>query len=298
MVTLYMTNEGIKIMDAEYQRKKLKVSHVEFIPLAPGIMDDGEILRPEELKAVLAGLPPKTKKKLRNVKLILDSHRFPVNKMIIPKMPESKVLKYIEGEYHNKVSQDEKWLYDYMLIHDKGKGQAILATAVAQSYVDSYINLLAEVKIKPYSIDFDIGCVIQFAKVGIGSRSENCMMISLDGEYISVYLFVRGEYHYLISKKSMAPRGTPDFYEEVTTTMSTVNQYSYAETQGELIEKVYMISVNEGEIKACDELCEFFRQAISLPIDKMTPAHAGIKVTKRTNFEMAQYVHNIGATIE
>jgi hypothetical protein len=266
--------------------------------LAAGVIDDGELLRPEELKAVLLSLPGKTRRRLKNIKLILDSHRFPVNKMVVPKMSESKVLQYIQGEHHKKGTGDEKWIYDYMLIDNKGQGQTILATAVTQAYLDSYINLLHEVKIKPYSMDFDIGCVVQFAKVGIGARKENCMMVSMDGDYISVYLFVRGEYHYLVSRKAVAPRGTPDFYEEVNTTMSTVNQYSYAETQGEPIEKIYMISANDGEIQACDELCEFFKQSISLPVDKMNPSYAGFKVAKRTNFEMVQFVHSIGAIIE
>ena len=298
MVTIFMTNETIKIMDAIYNNGKLRVAYTGVFPLPPGCLDDGEILEPQTLKDIIAKLPSDCKKRLRDIKLIIDSHHFPLSRMVVPKLSESKTRKYIQGEYSNRFDGDENILYDYMILDVKGKGQTILATAVSEAYIDSYLEIFESLKIKVVSIDFDVASVIAFAMVGITPLQENCLMVSLDGEYISVYLFIKGEYYYLISKKAEAKRGTPDFYEEVTNAISTMTQYSYVETQGESLERIYLISINNAEIDAVDELSEFFGQAVGLDTVKMSPKYAGIIPKGNKAFEMAQFVHNIGATVE
>lgn len=298
MITMYITNEAIKIMDAVYSSGKIRVAYTGIFPLPSGCIDDGEILEPEILRSVLGNLPPDCKRRLKDVKLILDSHHFPINRMVVPKLSENKMRKYIKGELSSKFDADENALYDYMVLDSKGKGQTILASAVSEEYIDSYLNLLQGQKISVSSINFDVATVIQFAGASITPAQENCLMVSLDGEYISVYLFIRGEYYYLISKKAGAIRGTPDFYGEVTNAISNMTQYSYTETQGELIKRVYLIAINDAEVKAIDDLSEFFSQAVGLETVKMSPVYSGIIPKNKKDFEMAQFVHNIGATIE
>lgn len=298
MVTMYITNETIKIMDAVYNSGKLRVAYTGSFILPVGCVDDGEILEPGILREVLGSLPPDCKRRLKDIKLVLDSHHFPINLMVVPKLSENKTRKHIMVELSNKFEAEEKALYDYMVLDTKGKGQRILASAVSEEYIDSYIKILESQKISISSITFDVATVIQFAKARITPDQENCLMVSLDGEYISVYLFIRGEYYYLISKKAEAKRGTPDFYGEVTNSISTMTQYSYAETQGELLKRVYFISINDAEIIAFDDLSEFFGQAVSLETVKMNQVYSGIILKNKNDFEMAQFVHNIGASIE
>jgi hypothetical protein len=70
------------------------------------------------------------------------------------------------------------------------------------------------------------------------------------------------------------------------------------ETQGESLERIYLISINNAEIDAFDELSVFFGQAVGLDTVKMSPEYAGIIPKGNKAFEMAQFVHNIGATVE
>lgn len=298
MVTIYMTNEAIKVMDAVYNHGKLRVAYTGLFPLPQGCIDDGEILQPQTLKEVLKNLPADCKSRLKDVKLVVDTHHFPLSRLTVPKLSERKIRKYIKGEFSNRFKSEENMLYDYMGLDSQGKGQSILATAVSESYIDSYLELFDSLKIKVASIDFDVSSVIVFAMVKITPTRENCLMVSLDAEYISVYLFIKGEYYYLSSKKASAKRGSPDFYEEVTNAISTMTQYSYAETQGEPLKRIYMISINDAEIEAVDELNEFFGQAVGIPTVKMSPEYSGIVPKNKMAFEMAQFVHNIGATVE
>lgn len=298
MVTIYLTNESIKVMDAIYKRGKLNVAYTGLFPLPSGCIDDGEILDSDLLKETLAGLPSDCKRRLKNVKLILDSYHFPFNRMVVPKLSEGKTRKYIKGEFSNIFDSEEKILYDYMVLDSNGRGQTILASAVSEEYLNSYLKIFETQKIKVISIDFDLSSVVSFAMVRITPAQENCLMVSLDGEYISVYLFIRGEYYYLSSGKATSKRGTPDFYEEVTNVISRMTQYSYAETQGELLKRIYLIAINDAEIEAIDELCEFFGQAVGLDTVRMNAEYSGIIPKKKKTFEMAQFVHNIGATVE
>lgn len=298
MVTIYMTNEAIKVMDAVYNHGKLSVAYAGLFPLPQGCIDDGETLQPQTLKEILKNLPADCKNRLKDVKLVVDSHHFPLSRLTVPKLSERKIRKYIKGEFSNRFKSEGNMLYDYMVLDAQGKGQTILATAVSESYIDSYLELFDSLKIKVASIDFDVSSVIVFAMVKITPTRENCLMVSLDAGYISVYLFIRGEYYYLSSKKASAKRGSPDFYEEVTNAISTMTQYSYAETQGEPLKRIYMISINDAEIEAVDELNEFFGQAVGLQTVKMSPEYSGIIPKNKTTFEMAQFVHNIGATVE
>lgn len=295
MVTVHITNEGIKILDAEYRRKRLRVSYAGFFPISKDARLEGDTINVQALREIFLMLPSNVKRILKNVTLIVGSQNYPTNKMEIPKMPEDKTLKYVEAELKSRVGSDEKMLYDYMDLGKKDKGRIILGAAMSKAYIDSYVVLLKSVGISVASVDFTIATTIKLALETIAPRKETCIMVSLKGNHIAVYLFVKGEYYYLTSRKAASERGTPGFYDEVNSAISTTLQYSYAETEGEPPDRVYFISLKEKELQNFEILAPIFDQAISVPVEKLTSANTGITIKSKKPFELSFYAHNIGA---
>ena len=297
MVTVHITNEGIKILDGEYRRKKLRVNYAGFFPISKDAPSEGDTMNIQALRETFLTIPASVKRTLKNIRLIVGSQNYPTNKMEIPKMPEEKILKYVEAELKSRVTSDENMLYDYMDLGNKNKGKLILAVAMSKAYIDSYIVLLRSIGISVASVDFTIATTIKLAMVSITPRKETCIMVSLKKNHIAVYLFVKGEYYYLTSRKAASERGTPGFYDEVNSAISTTLQYSYAETEGEPPDRVYFISLKEKELQNFEILAPIFDQAISVPVEKLTPANTGITVKSKMPFELSFYAHNVGALI-
>lgn len=298
MVTVHITNECIKILDAGYRGGKLKVKYSQRFPLDEGIVEDSEILAPDLLEKAFRELPQGAKRRLKKIKFVLGSHNYPSNKWTIPVMPESKTLKYIEGEYNLKAPREVRMVYDYMVLKEEGKTRTILSVALAEAYLDSYLNLFKKLKIEVEAVDYSMATVIKIASEGIGKRKENCIMVSLKANYITTYLFIRGEYYYMNTKKSVHKRGTSDFYEDVNTAISSMNQYSFAEIQGGVMDRIYLIAINNEEKDAIDELCQFFTQSVNITTDRLTPEYLGIRVVGKEDLELSQFIHNVGALIK
>jgi len=298
MVTVHITNEGIKILDATYSRNKLHVKYAERISIAEGIVEDSEILAPDLLEKAFRDLPQSAKKRLKKFKLIIGSHNYPANKWVVPIMPESKTLKYIEGEYRSKTSREERMVYDYMTLKVEGKTQTILALALSESYLDSYLNMFKKLKMEVESVDFAMATIIKAASEGINKRKENCILVSLKANYITTFLFIRGDYYYMTTKKSSHKRGTSDFYEDVNTAISALNQYSFAEIQGGTMDRIYLMGINNEERDAIDELSQFFTQSVNIATERITPENLGIKMSSKVAFDISQFIHNVGALIK
>lgn len=204
------------------------------------IVKEAEILEKlEEIKKLIGTKP---------VTLIIDSSNMTIKKIETPDIKIKHLDSVVRGEI--EVRNEDDYVFDYSILEsEKKKGHTLIGTATQKEFIEKYINLFKQAKIKLENIDVAINGIVKYVYQNenltgesfiINIIAKNNMMLSL--------IFENGKFESINRNRLIQEQETEEFVQEIFSKMSSMLQHNKSKSEEYQIKKSYYVGVSEETV--------------------------------------------------
>lgn len=250
-----ITNTNVEFLSGERKRDAVRVDYFEKQPIDEGAMMNGVIFDDSSIKKVLNQL--KDKYQFDKCVLILDSNKIITRMMTVPKLNTKQLMAHIESTLKGLHDGDEKLFYDYAYLgeDEENKGSSkILAVAIEQSFIETYLNLFDEVGIEVEFIDFGVDILIRLKDFIPGLIDASYAVMSVDGNNITSSVFAHGEYVLTTRTRVFSDANDVNaFAGDITRSVSQLQQFASSSQNNAPFDDIYFTGITRDQGQAIFE---------------------------------------------
>ena len=246
--TICFLNDKILVLSGKLKGKNIFVNSYKIFELSEGSIINGIITNSYEIKEVLQKI--KLDKSLyfkNNVSIVLDSSLIYIKKGNFPITSKSKMEIFVENEFVGLESNTNELIFDYSVISKSKNKSNILCYAVEKNMIKNFIEIFTEEKISISSIDISTNSLSKFLMNIKFLEKKTYVIANIDRNNISLMLFVNNSFYYLTRARLLSDYGTEDFYQEISTNISSLIQFNKSQRNGFSIESVYSFGITAVE---------------------------------------------------
>ena len=254
---IFFSNDNIKIVKGSVNKQgKIKTKNKISIDLEPSSLLNGVIINKDHIIEKLK----ENRKILNNATVLIDSSNIIVKKINIPKMPKKKLFEILKKEFDFSINRDD-------FIYDSNMGlkqDGILSAAISIEFIESYLNLFKEAKIKIDKIDIAINVIAKFANKNKVLNSSTFILNIVRGKNLLSILFENGSFTF-IDRSNLSNLGDlTEITNELFSKMSQLIQFSKSKKSEHIIQKSYYIGLDEEIVESLAAYTTRFETDISV----------------------------------
>lgn len=243
-IIVYINQDAIQIV-----RKSKKTQECILLPLEPGSILNGVLVKEEEILAQLVAQG----KLLRNkpVTLVVDSSNIMMKKLETPPMPVKHLSSVLRGEF--EVMDESNYLYDFNLLESSKKGNTLMAVAAQRDFISGYVKLLQRAKIKVEKVDLAINGVIKYVHQSAKLQAESFILNIISQNIMLSILFENGKYQLVNRNRLIHDIGSDAYISELYGKLSSMLQFSHSKKSEFPIQTSYYVGLNQRNLSALSE---------------------------------------------
>lgn len=180
--------------------------------------------------------------------------------IITPKIDEKKLAFIVRSEMMDTLNLTPDYIMDFIILEsilDENEREAyrLLAVAVLDSALESYINLLRSLKIKPVVIDSATNAIIKVMETyPVMEKMDQVIITEVGDGHLRLYLFDRGQY--ILSRNvrlvTYSDFARDEYLDTIEDNISKMIQFSYTRGIKNGVDKIFLI----GKDGILDEINE------------------------------------------
>lgn len=293
--TICFLNDKILVTLSKVNGKRICIMNYKMFELNEGSIINGVITNSYSIKEALKEIKSNRKLYRKNVSIIIDSSLIFTKKAVSPRLSVKKMEIFVENEFVGLDSNNSEMMFDYSIINKKGKKNKItdvICYAAEKSLVKSFLDIFSEVKMPIAFIDISTNCIVKYTREIESLEDKTYVIANVDGNNISLILFVDNMYYYSTRSRLLSDEGTEDYYQEISSQVSSIVQFNKSQRNGYEIEDVYIFGLTEEESSFCNRYISDLGVSNSYTniFDRI------IKIRKKLDsFNSKQYLYNIGS---
>ncbi|MCR2820547.1 type IV pilus biogenesis protein PilM [Lederbergia panacisoli] len=188
---IIFTDRAIRFLET-VQKSGLEILQMKEHQLTPGIIKDGKIVDPELLRLALDECVDDWKIKRREVRFLIPDPFIIVRQMKVPAdIQEDELNGYLFLETGTTIHLpfEDPVIDSVILFKDENK-QDILLVAAPRDIVDSYINVLEDVKLKPVIAEISPLSLYRLYKMSdITREDDHILLLHFDEDLLMMSIF-------------------------------------------------------------------------------------------------------------
>lgn len=173
--------------------------------------------------------------------------------IITPKIDEKKLAFIVRSEMMDTLNLTPDYIMDFIILEsilDENEREAyrLLAVAVLDSALESYINLLRSLKIKPVVIDSATNAIIKVMETyPVMEKMDQVIITEVGDGHLRLYLFDRGQY--ILSRNvrlvTYSDFARDEYLDTIEDNISKMIQFSYTRGIKNGVDKIFLIGKDE-----------------------------------------------------
>ncbi|WP_409968068.1 hypothetical protein RFF05_16285 [Bengtsoniella intestinalis] len=235
---IYIKNDEIQLVS-----KKGKDYTYTTVPVQPGAIVNGVIMRHEDIKQAISQLSPMPKA----VTLVVDSTNIIIKKVEMPKISSSQLDQMIKGEF-DLFQREDKYLFDANVVEQTATTMSVLCYAVAKDFLDGYLSIFKDLKIKIRRIDTVMNSVIKYVATVPTLQSQTFVLNIVVGDNLLSILFEQGSYKFSNRSRLMGQDNSAMYSQNLFARLSSMVQFSQSERSKFPIGQSYYIGVPQEQL--------------------------------------------------
>lgn len=236
---IYIKNDGLQLVSG----KKGTFTYTT-VPMQPGAIVNGVIMRPDDIKQAVAQLGVK---KLKKVTLVVDSTNIIVKKALMPAISSSQLDQIIKGEF-DLFQREDKYLFDSNVIAQANGTMTVLCYAVAKDFIEGYLSVFRELNIKVVRIDTAMNGIIKYVSTVEALAQQTFVLNIVSGENILSMLFENGVYKLSNRSRLMRDDNPTVYSQNLYTRLSSMVLFNQTEKSQVPIQHSYYIGLTDMEL--------------------------------------------------
>jgi len=252
--TICFLNDKIIALSGKLKGKHIYINNYRVFDLSEGSIINGVITNNYSIKEVLRKIKFDKTLYFKNVNIVLDSNSIYIKKAIAPNVSKTRITTFVENEFVGFDSKNSEMVFDYSIINPHNDGRKsidVVCYAIEKSLIKSFIDIFAEEKIKINGIDVSSNCVMKYASKIKKLDKKTYVIANVDRSNIALMLFVDNSYYYSTRARLLADVGTEDYFQEISSHISSIIQFNKSQRNGFNIEDVYICGLNNEENSFC-----------------------------------------------
>lgn len=247
--SVYLSGKELKIVVGTANKKGFGIKSFISVPMPADTMINGIITSDFEIKKLVADVWDKYKLPKKDISIAIDSGSMLLKPMVVPVTNEDNLMDIIKREFSDLENADEM-LYDYSIEKPRVEdgGALVVVYAAERSLIGSYVDLFSDVKgAKIKCITPAQDCCIKLMRLCREMAGKTAILAVLDGNMLSLMLFVNGTYRFSNRSRLISDRGTPEISDEISSALSYIIQFNRSERSGYDVTDIYFCGVTEED---------------------------------------------------
>lgn len=234
-ISVYFSGQGMKIALGRSTPKKIIVKRLIVTPIERDAIINGVITNDISLKEDIKAVWKRYRLPKKNIRIVIDSSSVLVKPLTVPVTKRENLNNIIRHEFSD-VGTAEEMLVDYSVEdpHLENGGASVIAYAADRAFIGSYIDLFSEIKAEIKSINVSQNSCIKFLKLTGVTQDSNCILAVIDGNILSLLLFVNGIYRFSNRSRLISEKGTSEYTDEIAAAISSIIQFNKSERSGDI----------------------------------------------------------------
>lgn len=235
---IYIQNDGVQLVS-----KKGKNFTYATVPLQAGAIVNGVIMRPDDIKQAISQFPTKPKA----VTLVVDSTNIIIKKVEMPKISAGQLDQIIKGEF-DLFQREDKYVFDANVMAQSGNTMTVLCYAVAKDFLDGYLSVFKDLKIKLLRIDTVMNSVIKYIASMPTLNQKTFVLNIVVADNLLTILFEQGSYKFSNRSRIMGQDNPAMYSQNLFARLSSMVQFHQSEKSKFPIEQSYYIGLSPENI--------------------------------------------------
>jgi hypothetical protein len=294
--SLCISNEKLTAVCGSATPKRASVKSFASAMIPEGALLNGVITDERLLTLALDELREKLPKNaLQDVKIALRTSLIYVKRMVVPALPQKKMLDWVSGAFSG-VADNEELYYDYMFLERDSAtgGHVALLGAAQKSMIAGLAKYFEAQNMSISSIDTTLSAQIKLMRLLDETRESTFILLVMDGVGMDAALFTGGSFRSNSSVRLFAERGTPESAAEISRQVSSIIQFNAAERSGQRITHVYIAGLRPGE----ERLFETLKAAYGLEACPLPDESDCVDSPPDSKLPLTEYVNAVGNLID
>lgn len=243
---LYINNDEVKILLADFKKGETKVIKSLQYTLEPGSVINGVLIKTNEIRNVLKG----NSKLLKNATVILNSSNIQIKKLDHPELKGKQFENYIKQEF--SIPEDVSLIYG-STSRKIGNQYKTIFMGVPVDIIRSYLKLFEEAKIKLGRFEILQNGMAKFVKNKKDLEGQTFVLNLIEGNNLISVLIEAGEYVLTERSRLMAEPGSDQFLDELLQKISSLIQFNKSQKSPYEIAKSYYVGLPRDRLLTLEE---------------------------------------------
>lgn len=243
---LYINNDEVKILLADFKKGETKVIKSLQYTLEPGSVINGVLIKTNEILNILKG----NRKLLKGATVVLNSSNIQIKKLEHPELKGRHFDNYIKQEF--SIPEDASIIYG-STSRKIGNQYKTIFMGVPVDIIKSYLKLFAEAKIKLGRFEILQNGMAKFVKNKKDLEGQTFVLNLIEGNNLISVLIEAGEYVLTERSRLMAEPGSDQFLDELLQKISSLVQFNKSQKSPYEIAKSYYIGLPRDMLLTLEE---------------------------------------------
>lgn len=282
---IYLSNQQIQVVTGKRNAGKITIEQCYTEEAPEGSIINGMIMDAELFVSFMKAFWEKHRLPVKNITLVIGSSKFAGKMIELPKLNTKKTHAFISREFAD-INRSENSLFGYLTLQEgkeKGTLRKIYAESVNKDFIKEYLDIFAEIGIRPDYIMSGESSLIGLVQMTLGRRYKTFSLLIAESNLLTTILWIDGTFFYYNNVRSFYEQGTEEYAQDIARSVSQLIQFMQAHQIEQKLESIFVAGIEHSDLQIYQSAVR--QMQIDTPVELfMSPA---LKTTGLTEVQKA-----------
>ena len=244
MLTIFLSNKNIKILEGSAARGQLCVDRCISLPDTEGTVINGAIANEAALESLLREAFSTYQLSQKQVNLLVDSGQISFRTVLAPQQSRGKTLDFISREFSGLDRMEDPVFGYFLLQKEKNRTCQLFAMAAASEYIRQYTGFFQKLGVTLTGIENVNGALTRLIQTLPQLQEKNAIVQIVDSASLTSVLVCKGNCETFNRRRLMSEEGSPAYAVEILRAVNNLQQFVKAQHL-EDVTHVYLAGVSK-----------------------------------------------------
>lgn len=242
---------SVYIVQAKVRKGKIVIKKMEFFDFPEDWISDKGITNVEAFRGLLDTTLKEGRFSDKDVYLCINNSSIIYRELVVPRIEEKRLPLLVRSEMMSVLNLTPDYVMDYRILEEVSENERslyrILAVAIQDKALETYIGVLKDCKLKIRSIDSATNAIIKLSgDLDIFADNQQLILADIANNHLRLYLFENGEYSLSRNNRLIVfnEESEESFINTIVDNINKMVQFSYTRYEGQNAKKIVLTGLD------------------------------------------------------
>lgn len=242
---------SVYLVQAKVRKGKIVIKKKESFDFPEEWISDKGITNVEAFRELLSDTLKKGSFNDKDVYLCINNSSIIYRELVVPRIEEKRLPLLVRSEMMSVLNLTPDYVMDYRILEEVSENERslyrILAVAIQDKALETYIGVLKDCKLKIKSIDSATNAIIKLSSdLDIFTDNQQLILADIANNHLRLYLFENGEYSLSRNNRLIVfnEESEESFVNSIVDNINKMVQFSYTRYEGQNAKKIVLTGLD------------------------------------------------------